>query len=420
MNVSSQYALRSLMRSTTRTLLSLIGVGIGCAIAAVAVAWIKGESGMMAESTAMSGQGYLQVVPRGWQESRDTRLRITGDWKKLRKTIEGVPGITVVTPQVETQGLLGMGTKVQGVSLLGGDPKSEREIRRTIRAVSQGRYLQADDKNALVLGSELAKRLDVSLNDEIVVTAVAPTGEMNSSLLTLVGVVHSGSRSIDATVAHTNLNDAIHLGGRPGVERFAILVNEPKDVGPLAQRVERAIDDSKIKEIAKVDTLTWIQVNPSLVAAKKADAAFSNAIIFVIVLLVILGITSAQLTGVLQRGREFSALLALGMKRRTLWRLIFTEALFTGIAGAVLATVFATPALWYLSQVGVDYGAISGNESGMNMSGILLDPIMKADVGIWVIPFLLVLAIGATLIGAIYPAIYSLRIDPASILRARN
>ncbi len=415
MNVSLNYALHSLWRSRTRTLVSLLGLGLGGAIALLTSAWLRGESSMIARTTAHSGSGYLQVVPAGWSETRDPRLRVAG-YEELRQSLLARDEVTVVAPQVEVEALLGMGTKVQGVGLLGVDPIEEPKIRRVVRGISQGRYLQAGDTNKVVLGSELAKRLDVELEDELVVTAVTPSGDMNSALLSVVGIIRSGSRNMDASIAHVSLATAISLSGRPGVSRLALLVSDPSHLAELVTRLSPLVDDRAPRP---PEILTWVQVNPGLVAGQQSDAAFGNLMVFVVCLLVVLGVTSAQLTGVLQRGREFSVLLALGMRPGRLARLVFTEAGLLGLGGGLLSLLLAAAPLWYLARVGLDISEVMGEE-GMAMGGVLMDPVIKADVGLWTLGFAFVFSFFTALLGAVYPSWWSRRLDPATTLRARN
>ena len=68
--VSAKYALRSLWRHPRRTILSMLGVGIGCGIGLFAVSWIKGGREMQVRAIAESGAGHLRVVPAGWVQKR--------------------------------------------------------------------------------------------------------------------------------------------------------------------------------------------------------------------------------------------------------------------------------------------------------------------------------------------------------------
>ena len=54
-NLSLQYALRSLGRSRRRTSLSVLGVGLGCAIALFATAFMRGGQTMRVQAISQSG-----------------------------------------------------------------------------------------------------------------------------------------------------------------------------------------------------------------------------------------------------------------------------------------------------------------------------------------------------------------------------
>jgi hypothetical protein len=70
------YAVRGLGRNVRRSALSALGVGIGCAIGLITIAWIRGEGEMIVRAAAESGAGHLRIVPANWPVRRDRRLRL--------------------------------------------------------------------------------------------------------------------------------------------------------------------------------------------------------------------------------------------------------------------------------------------------------------------------------------------------------
>ena len=56
-----KYALRSLTRHSRRTLLSVLGIGIGCVVALIATAYIRGEGDLIERAAALSGTGHLRL-----------------------------------------------------------------------------------------------------------------------------------------------------------------------------------------------------------------------------------------------------------------------------------------------------------------------------------------------------------------------
>jgi len=78
--IIARFAVRTLGRNVRRTLLSVVGIGIGVAIAVFMTAFMKGSTQMRVSAIAESGFGHVKVAPADWNRSRDNDLRLT-DWE---------------------------------------------------------------------------------------------------------------------------------------------------------------------------------------------------------------------------------------------------------------------------------------------------------------------------------------------------
>ena len=165
------------------------------------------------------------------------------------------------------------------------------------------------------------------------------------------------------------------------------------------------------------DVLTWGEVSPELRDGVEIDESFAWLTVGIVVILVLLGIASAQLTAVLERRREFAVLSALGMKGGQMVRLMLLEGFIVGLAGAALGLILTLPPVYLMATYGVDLRLFVGEE-GLSMSGVLFEPILYGDMGWWLVPYALVVSLVATVLASIYPAWFAVRTDPASALRA--
>ena len=105
-----------------------------------------------------------------------------------------------MTVRARVQALLAMGTHVVPVEIVGVDPHTEPSTYRFVQTMAHGRYLQRTDTGAVVIGQAIADRLVAEVDDEIPATAVGKTGDIESMLLRIVGIVRTGSDEIDATI----------------------------------------------------------------------------------------------------------------------------------------------------------------------------------------------------------------------------
>ena len=405
--VSMKYAVRSVGRHARRTALSVLGIGIGCALALFTESMNRGRDELFARMGAYSGAGHLRVVPADWNARRDPRLRLA-DWQADLAAARALPGAAAVTVRARTQALLAMGTHVVPVELTGVDPVHEPRTFRLVQQVQQGRYLKPGEQGAVVVGKAIAERLSAGLDDEILASAVGRHGSIESAMLRIVGIVATGSDEGDAGVSQVALEDVERLTGLAGAGEVTVILADWRETD--AARAELA---SRLRGTDQA--LTWGEISPEFKGHMEQDKAASRFISVIILLIVLLGVASAQLAAVLERRREFAVLSAVGMKVVPMVRLVLLEAVTLGLAGAVVGLALGLPAVWRFSRVGLDFRNLMGE--GYSFQGVLIEPIIYPDFGIWIVPYTLTVAFAATIIASLYPAWFAARTDPAVALR---
>jgi putative ABC transport system permease protein len=301
-----------------------------------------------------------------------------------------------------------MGTHVVPVEIVGVDPANEPRTNRFLRQIARGRYLQPGDAGATVVGQAVADRLHAELDDELLATAVGKTGDMESMLLRIVGIVSTGSDEVDATICHVALGDVERLTGLTGAAEVTLVLDDWR-----ATDAARAALSPKVASGDEV--LTWGDINPEFKGHLAQDAAVSRIVSVVILLIVVLGVASAQLAAVLERRREFAVLTALGMQSGTIVLILLGEALSIGAAGAVLGLALGLPFVWRLAHAGLDLSQYLG--ANYTFQGAVIEPVIYGDIGAWTAWYVLAVAIGVTVAASLYPAWFAARTDPADALR---
>ena len=300
------------------------------------------------------------------------------------------------------------------VEVVGVDPEAERASNRLVykseeEGKIEGRYLRAGDSGMVVIGKRLAKKLDVELEDDLFATLAGPD-EMKGAMLTIVGILETGSRELDSSFCHVTLEDIERTTGYKGPGEIAIILEDHE----LIDSAQKALAEKVSGENAVV---TWKAVNPSIAANVEGDTAFMDFLAFIIIVVVAFGIVSAQLTAVLERRREFAILSALGMKGRQFAGLMMLEAVIVGVGGAVVALALGGPVAYFMATKGIPVEALFG-EQGLPFGGVLWDPVIKGGFGPWVVWYCLWVSLAATVVASIYPIWFATRVDPAKALRA--
>ena len=407
-SVTTRYALRSLRRNLRRTLLSVVGVAFGVGIGLIAISWVSGQQSMLTDAAATGGIGHLRIAPEGWTESRSLDLRIH-DWHAQLDRIRATEGVRAASPHAQVRGLLGLGTRSAAVTLTGVDPASEQETLRYVSEITEGRYLTAEDRGSVVLGQAAVNRLHAEIGDELVVSTVDDEGEMQTMLLTIVGIVSTGSRAVDSTIAQVTIPDVELLSGREGAADITVLLDDVHGIDSMKEQLSGGVARGDV-------LLTWLEASPDMRAGMAKGDGYTKAMLIIILLVVLLGVMSAQLTGVLERRKEFAVLAALGMRGHHLVMVLLTEGVALGLVSAVAALAWSAPIIFSMASNGVDLSAAYGSE-GVAFGGVLMPMIVHPSFGPSVFVAGFGLSLIATVVASLYPAWYATKTDPATALR---
>lgn len=405
--ISERYTARSVRRNLRRTILSVVGIGIGCALALYIDCVNRGKDELYVRTAAESGAGHVRVIPAGWQTSRDPDLRLK-NWRRDLAAARSLPGVAVAVPRARAQVLLALGTHVVPVEMTGVDPAVEPRAFRFVRHMSRGRYLTPGAEGEMVVGKTIADRLGAGPGDDILASTVGSSGDIQGAMFRIAGIVATGSDDIDAGICQVPLPDLEKLTERAGASEVTVLLQDWKRA-PNARAMLAA-------RVAKGDeVLTWRALSPEFEGHLKQDTAASHVVTAIIILIVLLGVASAQLAAVLERRREFAVLTALGMKGGRLVRMVLEEAVVLGFVGAAAGILIALPFLWHLATYGLDFRGMMGNN--YSFAGLIVEPILYGDLGVWILPEAFLIGLSATILASLYPAWYAARTDPAVALR---
>ena len=96
------------------------------------------------------------------------------------------------------QGIARSGAGNVGVSIMGVEPSVEALTSPLTRNIVRGEYLADGDKSLVVVGHELAARLNLEVGKKLVVTTNDIHGDLVEQLCRVKGVFKTGSEEIDA------------------------------------------------------------------------------------------------------------------------------------------------------------------------------------------------------------------------------
>lgn len=405
-------AWRNLGRNLRRTLITVASIGLGMSCGLFFVSLAEGVYRKLIDEAVRINAGYV-VVQHPEYEQAPAIDRYVASVAEVRRAAGALAEVERVKPQILGQAVVSTGSGSAGVGLIGVDPEAEKQDSPVARKIIAGRYLKADDERGVVVGARLAERLKLQPGKKLVATTNDAHGELVSELLRVTGVFEIGVEEMDGFVVQVPLavGRRIYRLGADQATRVGFMLRSPGDQNRVVEELRATL------VVRRVAVLPWEKVIPDLASYITLDRG-SNYIFHAIILFIIaFTILNTILMSVLERKREFAAMLALGASPRLLRLQVIAETVFLGIIGCAVGLAVGGAVSYYVEQYGLDMSAFYGKE--MSVSGFAIDPLMRAELT-WgrTAQLTLIVFIGTILIG-VYPAFKATRVAIADVLRAR-
>jgi len=396
---------RNIWRNRRRTLISMSAIGVGLLLIVFYAGLVGGMMGNATSELDNGGLGHVEVFAKGFRPKREIGVAMPA-FETLRDKLQLPPGAESGA-RVLTRGLATSARASEGVQVFGVDFATERQLSAHLRHVTQGELPKSGDAKGVLVGEELAARLNVKPGSKLRLMVQRADGEMGADLFRVRGVFHSIAPAIGQRQVFVTEAAARELLGLDAVtHQLVIQLTDPKQADAVAASLKASLGDG-------YEVLTWGELLPVL---KKMEALTQNVVFYMAVfvyLLVGLGVLNTMLMSVLERTREFGVLLALGTRPRRVIQIVLSESFWIATLSVVAGAAAGALLTWQFSKAGLQ---IPGGES-MQLSGATISTLVKTKFNpldvLKAASFVYVMA----LIVGLYPATRITRLQPAEALR---
>lgn len=387
-------AFRNVFRNRRRTAMTLLMVGGGVAGLLMAGGFFAFMIEGLREHTIQEGLGHLQIFTAEHFRRDEVRVLDSGidNWRQVAASVQAGPHVRGVAPRIDFYGMVSNGQKSSVFMGSAVDPAAENSLGFTPRLTS-GSDLSAKPAGEVeaLIGSGLAKSMNVKVGDGLTVLAVTSDGALNGVDVQIAGIVKTGYDEMDARYLRITLASAQRLLQSDRVTNLVVGLDSTANTDAAAAALAPHLQGLPQQMVLK----KWIDLATYYLQVRNM---FSGIFVFlgiIVFFMVLMASVNTLLMAMFERTREIGTMLAMGTPRLWIVALFMLEATLTGCLGAVA-------------------GVAAGNmlASVCNASGLH----MPAPPGLTVpIPFH-VLHIPALMIGASLIVIFSLAL--ASILPA--
>ena len=121
------------------------------------------------------------------------------------------PEVVAVSRRINTGGMVSSREGSYPVSITAIEPESEAPVSLVAENITQGRFLNSDDGDNVLIGQEMANLLNVGVGDRIVLLGKRKDESMRQRSMTVVGIFNLGLGDAEKGLVYINLPTAQKL-----------------------------------------------------------------------------------------------------------------------------------------------------------------------------------------------------------------
>lgn len=386
MKLGFKIAKRFLKSNMGQTILIILGIAIGVSVQIFIGSLIQGLQKSLINKTIGNSSQITISSNIDNKEIKDYNLIID----KIKNVDSNIDTISAASDHAS---FIEVGGNSNSILVRGFEMKQADKIYNIISQLTEGTYPK--NNNEIILGVDLKKEYRLQLNDTISLV----TTNKETTTCKVVGFFDLKVASINKNWGITTLKTAQNIFGT-GDTITAIEVQ----VNPSAVFVADTIG-TKITNKINDNTLVvdnWKDQNQQLLSGLQGQS-ISSAMIQVFVLIsVVLGIASVLAITVMQKSKQIGILKAMGIKNLVTSYVFLFEGLILGFFGAVVGILFG---------IGLSFAF---TKFALNPDGT---PVIDLYISYSFILFSGLIAITASVLAALIPAIRSSKLNPIDIIR---
>jgi ABC-type lipoprotein release transport system permease subunit len=349
--------------------------------------------------------GYVQIHQKGYWDEQvlDNSFEFNNS---LNDKLQENPQLTAIVPRLETFVLASKGNTTKGCMLVGTDAAKENKLTQLKSKLIKGSYFE-NHEAAVLLAEGLAKRLDVAVNDTIVLFGQGFHGAMAAGKYKIKGIIHLASPSMNNAFVYLPLAATQYfLSAENRSTSISLGIDDSENTAAITQKLQKSIGKN-------YEVMPWQELIPDVANHIKADG-FSFYIFSGILYLIIgFGLFGTVLMMTVERQYEFGMLIAIGMKKSKLELILFGETVLITLFGVLLGILLSLPLVLYLKENPIRFGG----EVAKAYEQFGFEALFPAavDQNIFITQSLIVLAM-AVVIG-LYPIWHVNRLDPVKAMK---
>lgn len=312
------------------SLMSMLGIALGVLVLITVLSVMNGFD------REIKKRVFSMVPP----VTISTRANFISNWQDVENLVKKNPNVLEVAPFVSGQVLLTHEGSVQPALLNGIEPANEKNITELSHKMVQGNLDQlTSDSFGVILGEELADRLNASIGDKVTVltpqVSLTPAGVIpRFKRFNVIGIFRAGTGfGFDSNLAYINLNDGqklMQLGG--SVTGIHASIKNVYAAPIITQQLTQALGEN-----ARVTD--WTEQFGAFFQAVSLEKTMMFFILLLIIAVAVFNLICTLVMVVNDKESDIAILRTFGATPRMIMAIFVVQGAIVGVVGTVLGLI---------------------------------------------------------------------------------
>ena len=333
MKTNIKLAWRNLWRNKRRTIIAISSIVFSVLLASWMRSMQEGSYDSMIDNSVKFYSGYLQVQDSAYWDERTLENSFKAD-PELQKQIQAIKDVSLVSNRLESFSLAADHMKSKPAMVMGIEPEAEDKITNLSKKMQSGSFLETGDKQ-VVIGSALAKFLEMEVGDTLVMISQGYHGISASGLFPIKGILKHPNAEFNKRLVYMDIDNARDFYSAYGLSTsLVIMTDDHYSVAHIKKEIEQLLPGENT-------VMTWTEMTPELEQIIQSDRGGGIIMLGILYLVIAFGIFSVVIMMVKERQREFGVTHAVGMRKSKMAALVFIETLFIGLIGCAIGLIIS-------------------------------------------------------------------------------
>jgi putative ABC transport system permease protein len=381
-------------------------IALGVAAACFSAALMFGMASQKINAAIGNEVSSIQLHHPDFLDNYDIQDSIAQP-EHVAEVISHMQGVKSVSERSVITGMIMSASSSAGIRINAVDPNAEKLVTNIHSDFCStcGTYLNVGKHNQIIISSKLAEKLKVRVKSKIILRFQGIAGTIIDGAYKICGIYKTSNGVFDEINVFIDRKElSAQLNNQLPVNEIAVMLSNNDRVVQTATLIRSANPHLSV--------LTWDQLQPELgllTGLLTVSLFFLQAIILAALAF---GIVNTMLMVVLERIHELGMLVAIGMNRLKLFRLIMLETVFLSVTGGFFGISISILVTTLAAHTGIDLSSLAKGIESLGFDSIIYPEIrMSFFIGTTI------LVIITGILSSIYPARLALKINPADAVR---